>query len=706
MANKITVKFEAVGAEPLKHAINALADAQKRLNKNTKEFPGIAKKNNEAGAFALRNYRNQSKAIDGLNVRFSVLRSKLLLASFGVALLNKSIGSLVRAQGEQELSEKKLEQALGRTSIALLSQASALQQVSTFGDETIISAQALIAAFIDDEEQIKAATKATLDLAAAKGMDLSSAADLVSKTLGSSTNSLSRYGIEVRGTVGSTERLDSLTRSIADTFGGQAKSQADTLSGSILQMKNAMGDTSEVMGLALSPVIKSVANFLKEAAEGATEFIRGLTETPLESTIRQLESLGVEAESLIRLKDIQLNKEIRLLNEELKKVNKEGLSQEDIDSRLAEIAQERIDITMSLADIQSRMSENALDNLQSEVSGVRERFQRETNAMLFNEELREDHRAREKRERDTIQGMYDEFYKNQGEDEKNRLAQLEKEEELLLGVATVMAQILGLEIKVTNLKSGSEGQGNKNKLTEQEINLNLQLIESNNALSVIKEEMNEFEAEFLNIEAEKLAIQEKVNLGLMTEIESRIALNKAKAKEIQTNKALVKSQLDSSQRIMSIGAKVAENLFQNSQAAKALMIAEMSVQAFKTAINTRELLSKHFPPPIPGIAAAAEFAATMVMANKAEKFEAGGLVGGRRHSQGGTMIEAEQGEFVMNRNAVDAIGVGVLDAMNEGGGSAITVNISGNVMSDSFVEDELAEKIANAVRRGVDFGMS
>ena len=36
----------------------------------------------------------------------------------------------------------------------------------------------------DDEETIKRATEATLDLAAAKGMDLFAAADLVAKTLG------------------------------------------------------------------------------------------------------------------------------------------------------------------------------------------------------------------------------------------------------------------------------------------------------------------------------------------------------------------------------------------------------------------------------------------------------------------------------------------------------------------------------------------
>ena len=96
----------------------------------------------------------------------------------------------------------------------------------------------------------------------------------------------------------------------------------------------------------------------------------------------------------------------------------------------------------------------------------------------------------------------------------------------------------------------------------------------------------------------------------------------------------------------------------------------------------------------------------MSKVNEAKKFETGGIVGGRRHSQGGTMIEAEQGEFVMSRDAVESIGAGTLEAMNQGGGGAITVNVSGNVMTDDFVENELAEKIATAVRRGTDFGMA
>jgi hypothetical protein len=89
------------------------------------------------------------------------------------------------------------------------------------------------------------------------------------------------------------------------------------------------------------------------------------------------------------------------------------------------------------------------------------------------------------------------------------------------------------------------------------------------------------------------------------------------------------------------------------------------------------------------------------------QFEDGGYVGGNRHAQGGTMIEAERGEFVMSRNAVESIGLETLNQMNQsGGGGNINVNVSGNVLTQDFVEGELAESIKEAVRRGSDFGIS
>ena len=189
-------------------------------------------------------------------------------AYFGTRALLNGIKASVDLFGRQQLAEKKLEAALGKTSKALLNQAKALQQVTMFGDETIIEAQAMIAAFTDDEETIKKATQATLDLAAAKGFDLVAAADLVSKSLGSTTNALTRYGVVVTGAVGSSERLETLTTNVGNLFGGQATQQADTMSGSLAQMSNAIGDAGEALGETLAPMIIASAKAIKSLAEG------------------------------------------------------------------------------------------------------------------------------------------------------------------------------------------------------------------------------------------------------------------------------------------------------------------------------------------------------------------------------------------------------------------------------------------------------
>ena len=225
--------------------------AKVEFGKLAKGIDDVRKKSKKAGK-TMGRWRIHT---EGLRRSVGALRNNLLLVSFAFGGTLAVVGKLVNAYKEQELAERKLSAALGFTSSALLDQASALQQTTAFGDEAIIGVQALIGMFTKDEEQIKLLTQATLDLSAAKGMDLTAAADLVSKSFGSSTNALSRYGITVEGAVGSTERLEMLTGNVANLFGGQAVAQADTLSGSIDQMKNALGDTAETMGALMAPSI-------------------------------------------------------------------------------------------------------------------------------------------------------------------------------------------------------------------------------------------------------------------------------------------------------------------------------------------------------------------------------------------------------------------------------------------------------------------
>ena len=146
----------------------------------------------------------------------------------------------------------------------------------------------------------------------------------------------------------------------------------------------------------------------------------------------------------------------------------------------------------------------------------------------------------------------------------------------------------------------------------------------------------------------------------------------------------------------------------HSRAQASLFMLNKVAKLAEIAINTATAVTSAMA--MPGGLALVPFIKAMGLAQAAivsatpppPTFETGGLVGGRRHSQGGTIIEAEQGEFVMSRNAVQAIGVETLNQMNQGGGSGVTINIQGNMVgNESFVRDILIPEISKATNQGL-----
>tara|TARA_R110000744_G_scaffold346654_1_gene452218 strand:- start:2218 stop:3996 length:1779 start_codon:yes stop_codon:yes gene_type:complete len=270
----IKIKFRADGQPALKKAIDSLNRSTKALINSQAKIVASTQKQTRTN----KNLGDGILALNGkqrlLNNSFATLRSKMLLASFGAGLFTLTIGKLIKAEGQQEKAEKKLSTSLGRRSEDLLAFASEQQRVTTFGDEETIQAMSLLGAYTDNEEAIKRLTKASMDLAVAKGMDLNAAVDLVGKSVFSSTNALSRYGVVIEGSTGSTERLSMATQALGNMYGGQAQAQSQTMTGSIQQMGNAVGDTAEAIGKLLAPVVITIAQNFKSAAEGSGEFFK------------------------------------------------------------------------------------------------------------------------------------------------------------------------------------------------------------------------------------------------------------------------------------------------------------------------------------------------------------------------------------------------------------------------------------------------
>jgi len=175
----------------------------------------------------------------------------------------------VKAFDTQAKAETKLLTALkGREEVQkrLIAQAKELQTKTLFGDEETIAAQAMLATMGLEEQAISRLIPLVQDMATAKGMDLVQAADLVAKSVGSSTNALSRYGITITGAVGSQERLNTATEALNKAFGGQAEAISKVGLGPLTQLKNILGDLSEDIGKIILPTINELAKDIKELA--------------------------------------------------------------------------------------------------------------------------------------------------------------------------------------------------------------------------------------------------------------------------------------------------------------------------------------------------------------------------------------------------------------------------------------------------------
>ena len=141
--------------------------------------------------------------------------------------------------------------------------------------------------------------------------------------------------------------------------------------------------------------------------------------------------------------------------------------------------------------------------------------------------------------------------------------------------------------------------------------------------------------------------------------------------------------------------------------------AEQALKISNVIMNTSEAITKAMAQTgifgaawIPIIKAMGATQIGLIAAQNPPKMEYGGLVGGRRHSQGGTIIEAEKGEFVVSRRGVDAIGLEALNRINAGQSQGnIQISFQGNVLSKDFLEDEAIPQIKEALRRGGDIGV-
>ena len=137
--------------------------------------------------------------------------------------------------------------------------ASEIQSYSNYGDEAVIKAVALGQAFAGQIPITAQATKAVVDFAAATGMDLEQAFSLFGKSVGTSTNALARYGVELKKGMTSAQKMASITKQLGDRYKDQAEKMADAT----IQLKNTISDLAENIGEILNPMLLKSATYWK-----------------------------------------------------------------------------------------------------------------------------------------------------------------------------------------------------------------------------------------------------------------------------------------------------------------------------------------------------------------------------------------------------------------------------------------------------------
>lgn len=331
------LEFSVKGGNVHVQALRKSGDAAKGY---AKSLGVLNKKQN----ITYRNNRNLHKANKKVIGSFSVLRSKLLLVGFATTMFTKTIGRLIVASNEQEIAERKLSQALTSTGRAtefskheMMSFASALQKTTTFGDETIIRSQALLATFTSvGKDVFPNATRAILDVSAAMGQDLQQTTIQVGKALNDPVQgmaALRRVGIQLSETQQAQVKRFVELNQVSDAqkiilgelqtqFGGMAKAVSETSAGALMQMKNAVGDTAEALGDLLAPIVITFAKSIKFAAEAVSGLVHKFIQLGNEITlVKMLTQAEAEVESFKKsIEKMDFDKLVRLAKDLSKKL--------------------------------------------------------------------------------------------------------------------------------------------------------------------------------------------------------------------------------------------------------------------------------------------------------------------------------------------------------------------------------------------------
>lgn len=312
--NEATGKFEKGGKDITK----SMNRAGISVSKAGKVMVNALDKAAAATKRAAREQNRMRVHTDGLRRVIGRLRNMILVYVFALRPLIRLIKSSIQAAKEQEIAETKLQLAFKGSGLATKQQveelekyAVALQKVTTFGDEEIINAEAMLATFQLTAEQIKKATPRVLDMArgisklSGRQADLQQIAIAVGKGLTGQVGILSKYGVVISDAAKSSGDFNMILGEMDKNFKDMSIAQMNFTDQSVV-MSKTWSDFTQSLGEFITKhpdiiiFMKRISQVFSDWAESISE---GTEKVLGERLIKFREEYKNNTDEIIKIKD-------------------------------------------------------------------------------------------------------------------------------------------------------------------------------------------------------------------------------------------------------------------------------------------------------------------------------------------------------------------------------------------------------------------
>ncbi len=231
------------------------------------------------------------KKLKGFRAGFTKLSdfgTKFFFGLQGLRMLTRPLGDLIRLSNEQEKADQNLAVAMKQVGAysdanfkAMKKQASAIQAVTTTGDEQVQMLQSLALNMGISFEKTDEATRGAIGLAQSfekAGLNQATAMKGIALAYQGNFTQLQRYIPALRSAGTNTEKMAILQKMMSNGF-KQSEALAKTSAGQMEQFKNIVGDMKEKLGdlikkalLPLVAVFKPVLSWLNDLSPATINF--------------------------------------------------------------------------------------------------------------------------------------------------------------------------------------------------------------------------------------------------------------------------------------------------------------------------------------------------------------------------------------------------------------------------------------------------